>query len=512
VAVPANPDALVAAAGEGNRAARWLLRTYFADAAEPDAGAPLPDPHPRTPAPDGACAATAIAAPAALAPDQGDTMDELIQELRTIAEQIRKDHDPERLQKAIRDAVATAPRGPATTAGGPGHRRAALDAAASDAPATTLKTLMGRPARDGRERELQQLNDRVYLASCLLRRDPRTLKSWTDFSRLGGELRKALNVVDNDEFVPDGFSVSLVEEVRLQRRLPLMFENVTLPRSPLKWPVEGGIGLPYLIGEPSGDSPDKVPTRAPGTNQVTFNAKTIGVRVPFSHEFDEDSVVAAEDYVRRQIAKALTDGLETAILNGDTATLHMDATVTAANDVRRTFDGLRKLAKAPAVDTETELSTFNQAGFVSVRQQMGAYGIDPAELIAVVSVKTYYKIIGDATNWGDFQTLDKVGPQAINLTGEVGALYGVPVVVSPYAPETCSDASVDDGLGTDAVMLIANRRAYGLATQVGATIETVWDPESLQYKVIGYQRVDFQPWFAAATQRAVSVGYGIDVA
>ncbi len=68
-----------------------------------------------------------------------------------------------------------------------------------------------------------------------------------------------------------------------------------------------------------------------------------------------------------------------------------------------------------------------------------------------------------------------------------------------------------DGTGTNAVMVIANRRAYGLATQVGATIETVWDPESLQYKVIGYQRVDFQPWFAAATQPAVSVGYNIDV-
>ncbi|NUQ02075.1 MAG: HK97 family phage prohead protease, partial [Armatimonadetes bacterium] len=29
VAVPANPDALVIAAGEGNRAARWLLKTYY---------------------------------------------------------------------------------------------------------------------------------------------------------------------------------------------------------------------------------------------------------------------------------------------------------------------------------------------------------------------------------------------------------------------------------------------------------------------------------------------------
>ena len=222
--------------------------------------------------------------------------------------------------------------------------------------------------------------------------------------------------------------------------------------------------------------------------------------------------MAAEDYVRRQIAKALTDGLEAAIVNGDTAETHMDSVVTAGNDVRRTFDGLRKLAKAPSSGTETDCGTFNQAAWVAVRRKMGAYGIDPNELVCIMGVKSYYRLLGDATNWGDFQTLDKVGPQAVNLTGAVGALYGVPVVVSPYVPETCSNAAVDDGLGADSLFILANRRAYGLATQIGPTIETVWDPESLQYKVIGYQRVDFRPWFNAATQLAVSVGYNVSVA
>lgn len=430
-------------------------------------------------------------------------MDTLIRELREITEQLRRDHDPDRLKTAIREVVGGTPSGLT-------GRLAA--AAAGDGPDTSLKSLVARPARDEREREWQRLNDRVYLCSTLLRRDPRRLKSYGELDRLGGELRKALNTTDNDEFVPDSFSLQLIEEVRLQRRLPSLFANVTIPRSPLKWPVDGGIGLPYLIAENTGDTGEKVPTRSPGTNDVTFAAKTIGVRVPFSHEFDEDSIVAAEDYVRQQIAKALTDGLETAILNGDSDSPHLDGQVTADNDVRRIFKGLRRLARDPATHTETDLATFDQAGWVTVRRKMGAYGIAPAELVCVVGVNTYYQIIGDATNWGDFQTLDKVGPQAIALTGEVGALYGVPVVVSAYAPETCAaDDPTCDGTGTNAVMVIANRRAYGLATQVGATIETVWDPESLQYKVIGYQRVDFQPWFAAATQPAVSVGYNIDV-
>lgn len=432
-------------------------------------------------------------------------MDDVLRELREIRDQIRGDHDPERLKQAIREAATR----PAPSA----RRLAALDAAdtSDEGPALRLKDLLGRAPRDERERELQRLNDRIYLCSALLRRDPRSLKSFRDFQVLAGELRKALNTVDNEELVPEGFSLSLVEEVRLQRRLPSLFESVNLPRSPLRWPVEGNIGLPFLIAENLGDTGEKVPTRSPSTEQVTFSARTIAVRVPFSREFDEDSVIAAEDYVRGQIAKALTDGLETAILNGDDSDPHQDAVVTAGNDVRRIFRGLRKLAAVPAVPTETDLATFGQAGWAAARRKMGAYGIDPSELVCILSPNSYYKVIGDSTNWGDFQTIDKVGPRAINVTGEVGAIYGVPVIVSAYAPETCDGAPTDDGTGGDAVMVIANRRAYGLATQVGATIETVWDPEALQFKVIGYQRVDFKPWFDAATQRAVSVGWNIDV-
>lgn len=433
-------------------------------------------------------------------------MDDLIRELREIKEQIRRDHDPDRMQRAIRDVITKSPT--------PGAGKLAAMEAASG-PTRSLHDVITRPARTERERELQYLNDRVYLCSRMLRRDPRQLKSYHALAQLGGELCKALNTDDNSDFVPDGFSAALVEEVRLQRRLPSLFESVTIPRSPLKWPVEGGIGLPYLIGENTSDTGEKIPTRNPSTAGVTFDAKTIGVRVPFSHEFDEDSIVCAEDFIRRQIANALTDGLETAILNGDTDSPHFDGVVTASNDVRRVFKGLRRLAQAPSTNTEYDVTTgttaFAQGDIVEVRKQMGEYGIDPRELVLIVSGKTYYKMIGDSTNFGDFQTLDKVGPQAINITGEVGAMYGIPVVVSAYAPETCSNAAVDAGTGNDAVFVIANRRAYGLATQVGATIETVWDPEALQFKCIGYLRCDFQPWFSSTTEKAVSVGYNVDV-
>jgi len=273
VAVPANPDALVVAAAEGNRAAQWLdqdlLRRPNGRRHGPPAGVvpSAAEPSGRR----GRGASTASEPPAAEAAGgsgpclatqtKGDTMDELIQELRTIADQMRRDHDPERLQRAIAEVVTKSP------GSGPG-RLAALDAAGSeDASAVNLKGLMSRRARDGRELELQRLNDRVYLSSMLLRRDPRSLKSYGEFQRVGQELRKALNTVDNADFVPESFSVSLIEEVRLQRRLPLLFENVLLPRSPLRWPVDSGIGLPYLVGEQRSDTPDKVPTRTPGTTE-----------------------------------------------------------------------------------------------------------------------------------------------------------------------------------------------------------------------------------------------------
>ena len=57
---------------------------------------------------------------------------------------------------------------------------------------------------------------------------------------------------------------------------------------------------------------------------------------------------------------------------------------------------------------------------------MGAWGLDPAEIIYIVSTDVYYDLIADT----NFQTVDKIGDRATLLTGQIGTIGNSPVLVS----------------------------------------------------------------------------------
>jgi N4-gp56 family major capsid protein len=60
------------------------------------------------------------------------------------------------------------------------------------------------------------------------------------------------------------------------------------------------------------------------------------------------------------------------------------------------------------------------------RRDLGAWGLDPSEIIYIVSTEGYYDLLDDT----DFQTMDKVGDRATILTGQIGSVANSPVLVS----------------------------------------------------------------------------------
>jgi len=380
----------------------------------------------------------------------------------------------------------------------------------------------GRVPRDEAELRFQKAADRVYMVSALLRKDPRECKGWQELQKAAKALSTS-GTATGAEYVPTGYSDQLRAEIALLRRVPTLFDQVTIPRSPWLWPVEGNLGLPYLMSENVNDTAALIPTRTPSTRNVTFTGKTMGIRVPFSLEFDEDSIIAAEDYVRRAIAKSLVNGQETAILNGDTTATHQDSSVvTTANDCRRAWDGLRKLASVATATTfdtaETSIGTaaWEEVDVAMIRSKLSAGYGNAEDLVLIISNAAYTKLLVNATKatslWPNYSSIDKIGPRALNLTGEVGAVMGIPIVVSAYVSDTNHTTGYETQAGTVSVAVMANRRAFVLATQRAASIVTVYDPESLQYRVVGSWRGDFKPWITQGTTTDRAVAVGIKVA
>jgi hypothetical protein len=61
-----------------------------------------------------------------------------------------------------------------------------------------------------------------------------------------------------------------------------------------------------------------------------------------------------------------------------------------------------------------------------LRAQLGNYGIDPADVAYIVNNDTYYDLLEDTT----FMTMEKVGPLATVITGQVGMIAGSPVIAT----------------------------------------------------------------------------------
>jgi HK97 family phage major capsid protein len=428
------------------------------------------------------------------------------------------------LPGAIGQSIREAIRGAKTEAPKPLDEetadRAEFVTRKSGAVSLRYKLLMEQPTTmcDDDAKQLRRLNDDLVLMKMFHQASPKApnpmaTKAWEEYQQLRTKALNTETAGTGLEFMPDEMSSDLIEQYLSDRRVAGLFDQLTMPNDPYTWPVSKQMGLPYLIGENTSDTGEKIPVRDPGTDDVTFTTKTVGMRVIWSRNLDERSMVNMSAWTNRQISLGLADGLETMVLNGDTAATHMDTVVTAANDCRHAMNGLRKLALSPSTDTVMDCATFTQANIAKLRNMMGKYAGRPSELVQIVSLGVANLMMQNVSDaFSAFATMDKVGPNAVNVTGEIGQLYGAPVITSDLLPETCSNSWLNDGLGSDGLFVVANRTCFGLGSFGGILVEVVYDAETQQFKLIGSMQRAFMPYHDATTETAVAVGYNISVA
>jgi HK97 family phage major capsid protein len=366
----------------------------------------------------------------------------------------------------------------------------------------------GRFARPQLPAELQSRADDIYIASKILRRDPRSLKMWSEFAREASALRKAMDTATTEEgleWIPTGFSRELVRKVKLALKVAALSGRIVMPTNPFKLPIDGADAVAYLTSESTTDSATKMTASTPGTNNVTFDAVKLACRVLVSTELEEDSVVAILPLLRDKIVQALAEAQENATINGDTDGTHMDSDVTAATDVRKAWDGYRRLALSAA---EVDCSTFDIASLRAIRTAMGKYGVNPSNLAWIAGITVFNKMLG----LDEVMTVDKYGPSATILSGELAKLDGIPIIVSEFVREDLNASGVYDGTTTDRTVLPLVYRPgflYGDRRSITLKVSQELYMETDQDVAIATQRLDFQAVQDASAEPIVGLGYNI---
>jgi hypothetical protein len=324
------------------------------------------------------------------------------------------------------------------------------------------------------------------------------------------QICRALDVDTSGEgadWVPTGIGASLHEKVRASGKVAPLFTRIDLPTNPWKWPVEGADAAAYRVAEPTSDTATKVGASTPGTVAPTFDAEIFGARTLWSRSVDADSAIAILPFTTMKLVQAFVDAEEKAILDGDTDGTHQDTDVQAigATDPRTAWDGLRKKALAQTVATATTASAANLG---LVRKALGKWGVNPAELAFIVGVSNYHALLSDS----NLLTVDKMGPNATILNGQIGSVFGVPVIVSEHVREDLNASGVQDGItSTKTYMLCVNRNEWAIGQRMALDVE-VDDSiyrETYQRVAVAFMREDFQSLAGAATNDDTAIAFNV---
>ncbi len=320
--------------------------------------------------------------------------------------------------------------------------------------------------------------------------NPRMLEDWQ--TNLKAAMSSA-TVGAGDELVATGEAAALWMDVNLETLVAPLFSRVDMPSNPFEIPLQLG-----QVNWYPGTENLAATSTALATARQTLTAYELVAEVPWSLTLDEDAVIAMAAEVRGSLVRNAVEVIDNVLLNADTTTtnnINADgATISTAEAGKAQwlvgFDGLMHL---PLVDNTGQANNHNAAVsadmYNEVRAKLGKYGVRPSELAFITDVNTYIRSLAVDS----FRTLDKLGPNATLLRGQLGAVEGIPVIVSEQMALADADGKVTDG-GSDNTkgrLLLVNRSQWRVGYRRELLIETTRDIQKRQNIMVVSMRLAF---------------------
>lgn len=244
--------------------------------------------------------------------------------------------------------------------------------------------------------------------------------------------------------------VSLNMENEVRRRLVVAptLRNIAMQTNVMTIPVnpEAGVAT-WMANTAFGTSASAGATQTHALKEITLNAYKVATNEYLAYEEEEDALLAIMPVVRDGMIRRVARAVDRAFLLGAGS---------GADPVK----GLAAYDAVADVTPSAANGVVTVANLRAMRKSLGAWGLDPSEMIYIVSTEVYYDLLEDDS----FQTMDKVGTNATLLTGQIGSIGNSPVLVSA---EFASKASGAVGAIAFAPgnFLVGNQRGLRIDTQ-----------------------------------------------
>ena len=251
-------------------------------------------------------------------------------------------------------------------------------------------------------------------------------------------------------------SLNLESEVRRRLVVAPIFRNIAMQTNVMTIPVNPEAGTAtWVTNAEFGAVPATLGAAGPSAGgnathalkEITLNAYKLATNEYTAYEEEEDSLLALMPIIRDGMVRRVARAVDKAFLLG-------------AGSGSDPVKGLSIWAANTTATGNTVAAGMNVAKLRTLRQGLGAWGLDPAEVIYIINTDTYYQLLEDTT----FQTMNQVGSQATLLTGQIGQIGGSPVLVSAEfaSPGTGVAGAIAVNPGN---FIVGNQRGLRIDTQ-----------------------------------------------
>ena len=283
---------------------------------------------------------------------------------------------------------------------------------------------------------------------------------------------KAVGVTaDVPELLPSGFTGALTHDLREQLVVTKIF-----PYKEIGAPGEyDDIALNGITAFLTDEATDGTESSDNYTTMIYLVKTAMGV-VSKSYEVVADSMIDLVAEVRAGLIAAIAEAIENAVVNGDDSATHMDADVTLANDFRRAFKGIRKLALGKAsIDaggaalTEDEWLKIISDAQVAGGKYLNQLEVSKGNVVLIVPQSVYNQF----RLFPSFRTKDKADGMATLFGAPVETVFDIPVIMTPYIPSAVDATGVvnaDPAQNTKAMALLVNKNYFKYYTVRGSSL------------------------------------------
>jgi HK97 family phage prohead protease len=299
-------------------------------------------------------------------------------------------------------------------------------------------------------------------------------------------------VVSSNDYEQE-VSTNIERDIQLGLVLAPLFREIQMRTANMIVPIMPDAGYAEITGNqvgsgtnPNGNLDSRGATFGSPYGGITMTEVTLSTVKLVAHSFlgnetEEDAIIPILPLIRESLIRSHVRGVENAMLLGN----HTTGVYTSG-----AFNGLIQTASTSSrnLQSATAFASESLTGtqLLNARKNMGKYGVNPRDVIYIVSLSEYYNLLKDTA----FQDWNQVQNDAIKMTGEVGMIYGSKVIVC-------------DEFASPAVSrhyaVAVNPRNFVVPRLRGVTIENDYQARSQNTAIITTQRIGFSEIIAGAT-------------